>query len=57
MENPDPFLSGRMACSYFDPATGILYVMEDTEENRHFDLSIRGECTGTVGKPPFLNRV
>ncbi|KAG8819348.1 MutS protein msh5 [Serendipita sp. 399] len=33
--------SGSVACSYFDPKTGGLYVMEDTEENNHFDLTSR----------------
>ncbi|KAG8850335.1 MutS protein msh5 [Serendipita sp. 411] len=32
---------GSVACSYFDPQTGILYIMEDTEENNHFDLTLR----------------
>jgi len=33
--------SGRLACSYFDSAHGTLYTMEDTDENRHYDLTTR----------------
>ena len=37
------FYSGRLACSYFDPTEGVLYTMEDTDENRHYDLTARSE--------------
>jgi len=30
--------SGRLACAYYEPRGGILYVLEDTEERKHHDL-------------------
>ncbi len=32
-------LSGRIGCAYYEPATRILYVLEDTQEASHFDLT------------------
>ncbi|VDC00678.1 unnamed protein product [Peniophora sp. CBMAI 1063] len=29
---------GRLGCSYYDPMKGIMYVLEDTQEDAHFDL-------------------
>ncbi|KAL0961432.1 hypothetical protein HGRIS_006377 [Hohenbuehelia grisea] len=29
---------GRVGCSYYDPIEGVIRVMEDTQESRHFDL-------------------
>jgi len=31
--------SGRVGCAYYDPAVRILYVLEDTQESLHFDLT------------------
>ncbi|KAM5533149.1 hypothetical protein V8D89_013197 [Ganoderma adspersum] len=31
--------SGRVACAYYDPVKCIVYVMDDTPENQHFDLT------------------
>ena len=28
-----------MGCAYYDPAVRILYVLEDTQESLHFDLT------------------
>ncbi|CCA67650.1 related to MSH5-meiosis-specific protein [Serendipita indica DSM 11827] len=33
--------NGRLACAYFDPITGTLFIMEDTEENKYYDLAAR----------------
>ncbi|RDX49897.1 hypothetical protein OH76DRAFT_495372 [Lentinus brumalis] len=30
---------GRVACAYYDPVTFTMYVLEDTSENQHFDLT------------------
>ncbi|TFK52577.1 hypothetical protein OE88DRAFT_1712112 [Heliocybe sulcata] len=30
--------SGRMACAYYDPVKCMIYILEDTPENGHFDL-------------------
>ncbi|KZV73807.1 hypothetical protein PENSPDRAFT_648571 [Peniophora sp. CONT] len=30
--------SGKLGCSYYDPVKSILYVLEDTQEDAHFDL-------------------
>ncbi|KAI0031053.1 DNA mismatch repair protein MutS [Vararia minispora EC-137] len=35
----DQVLSGRMGCSYYDPVKCIIYVLEDTREGVHFDLT------------------
>lgn len=29
----------RVACAYYDPVKRFVYVLEDTEENVHFDLT------------------
>ena len=31
--------SGRVACAYYEPLKGLLYVLEDTQETPHFDLT------------------
>ncbi|KDQ62441.1 hypothetical protein JAAARDRAFT_189767 [Jaapia argillacea MUCL 33604] len=31
--------SGRMGCAYYDPVKAIIYVLEDTQETPHFDLT------------------
>ncbi|KIK07942.1 hypothetical protein K443DRAFT_128726 [Laccaria amethystina LaAM-08-1] len=31
--------SGRVACAYYEPMKGLLYVLEDTQETPHFDLT------------------
>ncbi|PVF94626.1 hypothetical protein CPB86DRAFT_808461 [Serendipita vermifera] len=33
--------NGRLACAYFDSLKGIINILEDTEENNHFDLTVR----------------
>ena len=30
---------GRVACAYYEPLKGLLYVLEDTQETPHFDLT------------------
>lgn len=32
-------LSGRVGCAYYDPIKCSLYVLEDTQETVHFDLT------------------
>ncbi|KAI0688883.1 DNA mismatch repair protein MutS [Earliella scabrosa] len=31
--------SGRVACAYYDPVKCTIYVLEDTPDNKHFDLT------------------
>jgi hypothetical protein len=31
--------SGRVGCAYYDPVECILYVMEDTQDSGHYDLT------------------
>ncbi|KAG9315778.1 DNA mismatch repair protein mutS [Chiua virens] len=30
---------GRIGCAYYDPAKGVVYVLEDTQEGAHYDLT------------------
>lgn len=30
---------GRVACAYYEPLKGLLYILEDTQETPHFDLT------------------
>lgn len=32
-------LSGRFGCAYFDSSSGTIFVYEDTQEGKHFDLT------------------
>ncbi|KAG8214591.1 DNA mismatch repair protein mutS [Butyriboletus roseoflavus] len=33
------FASGRIGCAYYDPIKSVLYVLEDTQESVHYDLT------------------
>jgi hypothetical protein len=35
--------SGRLAAAYYDPTPSILYMMEDTIDSSHYDITIRRE--------------
>lgn len=37
--------SGRIGCAYYDPVRCTLYVFEDTQENKHYDLTKTREST------------
>lgn len=39
--------SGRIGCAYHDPTKGVIYVLEDTEESSHFDLTKMREHSQT----------
>ena len=48
--NIDPQKRGRRGCAYFDPTEETVYILEDTEDNNHFDLttsskSVVGSCS------------
>ena len=34
--------SGRIGCAYYDPVKCIVYVLEDTQEGAHYDLTKMG---------------
>ena len=34
-----PWQSGHVACAYYDPSKRLLYVLEDTQETLHYDLT------------------
>jgi hypothetical protein len=36
------FGSGRIGCAYFDPVQRLIYILEDTPESSHFDLTKMG---------------
>jgi hypothetical protein len=39
-----PFPSGRIGCAYYEPVQSTIYVLEDTAESLHFDLTRMGAC-------------
>jgi hypothetical protein len=40
--------SKRLACAYYEPIRAVIYVLEDTTESRHHDLTHLGENTANL---------
>ena len=45
----EPKNRGRLGSAYFDPMKETVYILEDTEENNHFDLTTSSKSAAGTG--------